>query len=65
MRRFFSRALLVYEVGLFLMFIVTAAFITWPDPLEAIRLAAWLFLLIQPVIFVAHVVDHFSRRRRG
>lgn len=62
--RFFNRSLLVYELGLLVVFILVAFFITRFNPVETLRLGGWLFLLMQPILLGAHTVDHFSRKRR-
>ncbi|HDS1826527.1 hypothetical protein DI041_06190 [Stenotrophomonas maltophilia] len=62
--RFFNRSLLVYELGLLVVFILVAFFITRFNPVETLRLGGWLFLLMQPILLGAHAVDHFSRKRR-
>ncbi|CAH0206256.1 hypothetical protein SRABI35_01858 [Stenotrophomonas lactitubi] len=62
--RFFNRSLLVYELGLLVVFLLVALFITRFNPMEALRLGGWLFLLMQPIMLGAHAVDHFSRKRR-
>lgn len=62
--RFFNRSLFVYELGLLVVFILVAFFITRFNPVETLRLGGWLFLLMQPILLGAHAVDHFSRKRR-
>ena len=62
--RFFNQSLLVYELGLLVVFILVAFFITRFNPVETLRLGGWLFLLMQPILLGAHAVDHFSRKRR-
>ncbi|MGF6420156.1 hypothetical protein ABH900_003675 [Stenotrophomonas sp. AN71] len=62
--RFFNRSLLVYEIGLLGVFLLVAFFITRFNPVETLRLAGWLFLLMQPIMLGAHAVDCFSRKRR-
>ncbi|OBU67152.1 hypothetical protein A9J40_08310 [Stenotrophomonas maltophilia] len=62
--KFFNRSLLVYELGLLVVFILVAFFITRFNPVETLRLGGWLFLLMQPIMLGAHAVDHFSRKRR-
>lgn len=62
--RFFNRSLHVYELGLLVVFILVAFFITRFNPVETLRLGGWLFLLMQPILLGAHAVDYFSRKRR-
>jgi len=54
----------MYELGLLVVFILVAFFITRFNPAETLRLGGWLFLLMQPIMLGAHAVDHFSRKRR-
>lgn len=64
MKRLFNRSLIVYEIGLLSIFLLVASFITRLNPIETLRLAGWLFLLMQPIMLGAHAVDYFTRKRR-
>ncbi len=42
----------MYELGLLVVFILVAFFITRFNPVETLRLGGWLFLLMQPILLV-------------
>lgn len=64
MGKCFGRSFWVYEAGLLVVLMLTAAVITRFNPVQTLRLGGWLFLLMQPIMLGAHAVDCFSRKRR-
>jgi hypothetical protein len=62
--KFINRSLLVYEVGMVVIFSVASLAIAWPDYGKGFRLATWLFLMFQPILLSAHIFDVWKRRKR-